>query len=142
MKGNRRLSDFELRAEMNRAYIAEHGHEPERPFWLGDAEYLEEVRAAQARRRALDAARFAELKAKRAVEPLPADAPLRKTTGGGTQSAVQMIRAHGPLSAAQLAEHLRISPAAAQVRLWRATLAGALRRGEQPHTYALPEGTQ
>jgi hypothetical protein len=56
----RNLSHFELRAELNRGYFAEHGCYPAPGFWLGDAEYLAEVRANQAARAAEQARRRAE----------------------------------------------------------------------------------
>ena len=148
MKGTRRLSDFELRAELNRHYMAEHGHAPERPFWLGDAEYLAEVRAAQQRRAEGEATRLAALRAATAErvtklrEEHPPEPKLRKATGGGEQSVITMIRAHGPLSAADAAEHLGVSRGAAQVRMWRAALAGKLviETDGRNKRYALPAG--
>ena len=52
----RKLSDFELRAALNRDYCAQHGHPPTAPFWLGDAEYLAELAESRRRRESFEAA--------------------------------------------------------------------------------------
>jgi len=137
----RRLTDFELRAELNRHYFHQHGELPPPGYWLGDTEYLDEVRRNREWRDRIRAARFAALNEKRAAEPKPDREPkLRKASGGSDQSVVQMVRAHGRLTAAQAAEHLNITPGAAQVRLWRAAKKGMLTvtKSGGSNTYDLP----